>query len=212
MVRFIILRRLDFFTFIARPELPEDRTCNMKTAVLVAAVAATFPVVQSISLNHKRDAAPRVLGLSIEKRAVADPVQASHRRFRKRASTVTETLTNEATYYYANLSLGTPAQSVRLAIDTGSSDLWTNVVNSTLCTEKNGEECAASKAFNVSASSTVAYVNSDFNITYADGSGAAGNYLTDKLVFGGKTIDTFQFGVGYESTNPTGVCGVGYFY
>lgn len=37
---------------------------------------------------------------------------------------------NQATLYYANVSLGAPTQNLRLHIDTGSCDLWANVKSS----------------------------------------------------------------------------------
>jgi hypothetical protein len=42
-------------------------------------------------------------------------------------------------------------------------------------------------------------VSSDFNISYADGSGAVGYYVTDTLTIGQTTINDFQFGVGFSS-------------
>jgi hypothetical protein len=53
-------------------------------------------------------------------------------------------------------------------------------------------------------------VNSDFNISYVDGSGAAGDYARDTLHFGGKTIEELQFGIGYQSTSEQGILGIGY--
>jgi hypothetical protein len=60
------------------------------------------------------------------------------------------------------------------------------------------------------SSSTYNFVSSDFNISYVDGSGALGDYATDALQFGGTTLKNFQFGIGYESTSPEGVLGIGY--
>lgn len=45
-------------------------------------------------------------------------------------------------------------------------------------------------------------MSSDFNISYADGSGAAGDYVTDTLTIGGTTIKDFQFGIGFSSGSP----------
>ena len=54
------------------------------------------------------------------------------------------------------------------------------------------------------------YVNSGFNISYADGSGATGDYATDTISLGGATIPGLQFGIGYQSTSPESVLGIGY--
>lgn len=53
-------------------------------------------------------------------------------------------------------------------------------------------------------------MGSYFNISYVDGSGAAGDYVTDTMRFSGVNITSFQFGVGYESTSQQNVLGIGY--
>lgn len=111
--------------------------------------------------------------------------------------------------YFANATLGTPAQSFRLHIDTGSSDLWVNAANSRLCTDP-GNQCGASGIYNANDSSTYEFVNNAFNISYVDGSGAAGDYATDTFRFGGQTVRDMQFGIGYISTSPEGILGIGY--
>jgi hypothetical protein len=59
-------------------------------------------------------------------------------------------------------------------------------------------------------SSTYKFTNSDFLIRYADGSYAKGDYATDTLNFGGKSITNVPFGIGYDSTSSQGILGVGY--
>lgn len=147
------------------------------------------------------------MGLDIQRRHVADPL--AHDRLRRRKGTVSEKLDNLETLYYANGTLGTPAQSFRLHIDTGSSDLWVNWYDSSFCT-KSGDSCGSSGTYNANASSTYKYVNSAFNISYADGSGAAGDYATDTFGFGGQTITDMQFGIGYTSSSAEGILGIGY--
>lgn len=44
-------------------------------------------------------------------------------------------------------------------------------------------------------------MSSDFNITYADDTGAVGDYVTDTLKIGDSTLKDFQFGVGYSSSS-----------
>jgi hypothetical protein len=123
--------------------------------------------------------------------------------------TVIESLDNEETLYFCNVTLGTPAQNVRLSLDTGSSDLWCNTASSTLCSGK-GDNCATSGTYDANSSSTYEYISSDFNISYADGSGAAGDYVTDTISIGGATLKSFQFGIGYSSDSTEGVLGLGY--
>ena len=103
--------------------------------------------------------------------------------------------------YFCNVTLGTPTQSLRLVIDTGSSDLWCNAANSTLCSSSKNP-CNVSGSYDPNLSSTYAYTSSDFNISYADGTGATGAYVTDNLQIGGATLEHFQFGVGYSSSSP----------
>ena len=96
-----------------------------------------------------------------------------------------------------------------LHLDTGSSDLWVNTATSRLCRPRD-DPCSISGTFDANSSSTYQYKNSNFNISYADGSGATGDYGTDTLTIGGTAIKDFEFAVGYKSSSYEGVCGVGY--
>jgi hypothetical protein len=53
-------------------------------------------------------------------------------------------------------------------------------------------------------------VNNQFNISYVDGTGAAGDYVSDTLNFGGVALSNFQFGIGESSSSSQGVLGIGY--
>jgi hypothetical protein len=150
----------------------------------------------------------RVIALdTIRRRSLLPATQRD--RLRKRAGTVQATLDNEATLYFANVTLGTPGQSLRLDIDTGSSDLWTNSAQSDLC-QQNAQDCAVSGTYNANSSSSYSFVNSDFAIKYADGSYAIGDYGKDTLNIGGTSVTGVQFGIGYNSTSSQGILGVGY--
>lgn len=85
-------------------------------------------------------------------------------------------------------------------IDTGSSDLWVNTPSSQICSARQ-DYCATGGTYDPEKSSTYKRINDDFNITYADGSGAAGDYVTDNMGIGGITLKNFQFAVGYKSSS-----------
>lgn len=141
------------------------------------------------------------------RRSLLPPTQRD--RLRKRASTVQVTLDNESTLYFANVTLGTPSQALRLDIDTGSSDLWANSADSDLC-QQYATECAQSGTYSANSSSSYSIVNSEFAIKYADGSYAIGDYAKESLNIGGTTLTDVQFGIGYNSTSSQGILGVGY--
>lgn len=111
----------------------------------------------------------------------------------------------QETLYFCNVTIGTPEQNLRLILDTGSSDLWCNAANSTLCSSSR-DPCRIPGSFDPNSSSSLSYVSSDFNITYADGTGAAGDYVTDTLHIGGTTVKNFQFGIGYSSSSAGKSC------
>lgn len=130
-------------------------------------------------------------------------------RIRRRDGTVQASLDNQETLYYANVSIGTPPQQFKLHLDTGSSDLWVNARESSFCSnQENG--CSQSGTYSANASSSYSYVNSVFNITYVDGSGATGDYAKDTLSISNLTIQNFQFGIGYTSSSQQGILGIGY--
>ncbi|OJJ52563.1 hypothetical protein ASPSYDRAFT_188999 [Aspergillus sydowii CBS 593.65] len=151
---------------------------------------------------------PAVVQLNILRNDIPDPITRDQTR-RKRDKTVLQLIDNEETLYFCNVTIGTPEQNLRLILDTGSSDLWCNAANSTLCSSSR-DPCRIPGSFDPSVSSSLSYVSSDFNITYADGTGAAGDYVTDTLHIGGTTVKDFQFGIGYSSSSAEGVLGIGY--
>ncbi|CAD6591611.1 MAG: hypothetical protein ASARMPRED_005503 [Alectoria sarmentosa] len=171
------------------------------------ALAAGLLASSSAAIHlFQRDASPAVVRLGTQRKAVQNPVK---RDALRRRQTIAETLDNGETLYYANVSLGTPAQNLRLHIDTGSSDLWANVKSSEICTDR-GSPCSGGETYDANSSSTYKFVNSDFNVSYVDGSGASGDYATDTLSIGGQTLTALQFGIGYESTSADGILGIGY--
>ena len=76
-----------------------------------------------------------------------------------------------------------------------------------ICISRNSE---TSGTYDANSSSTYQYINSDFNISYVDGSGSTGDYVSDTLSFGGITLKEQQFGIGYVSSSTEGILGIGY--
>ncbi|KAK2050811.1 eukaryotic aspartyl protease [Colletotrichum somersetense] len=171
------------------------------------ALAASLLSVDGLVLKKSEGSAPKVVGLDLHRATI--PYTRNRKDMLRKRGSVQATLSNLETLYFVNGSVGTPAQPMRLHLDTGSSDLWVNTASSTLCRGQ-GSPCSVSGTYSANASSTYNYVGSWFNISYVDGSGATGDYVTDKFNIGGSTLNDFQFGVGYTSSSPQAILGVGY--
>ncbi|KAI9660293.1 MAG: hypothetical protein M1829_006495 [Trizodia sp. TS-e1964] len=175
-------------------------------AAIVAALTACLLAPGSSALHLVERSQPAAIGFDIQRKTVADPV--ARARLRRR-DPLAITLDNEQTLYFANVTLGTPAQELRLHIDTGSSDLWVNVASSTYCKQKAGP-CREAGTYNANDSSSYSYISSDFNISYVDGSGAFGDYAQETLHLGATAIPGIQIGIGYKSSSNEGILGIGY--
>ncbi|KAK3692063.1 aspartic peptidase domain-containing protein [Podospora appendiculata] len=178
----------------------------MKTTTLLALAASFLSSTHALAVQKRQDG-PRVVGLQTERRSITNPL--TRERIRRKRDTLVVGLDNEETLYFINATIGTPARSVRLHIDTGSSDLWVNTPGSQLCLEQS-DPCKFAGTYSANSSSTYEYVGSWFNISYVDGSGASGDYVSDTVTFGDQRLSRLQFGVGYSSTNSQGILGIGY--
>ena len=91
--------------------------------------------------------------------------------------------------YLATVSIGTPAQNLKLDFDTGSADLWvwsTELPSSI----KSSSSAKAHTIFDPSKSSTFKKSKgSTWQISYGDGSGASGDVGTDTLILGGLSVE-----------------------
>ncbi|KAH6890406.1 aspartic peptidase domain-containing protein [Thelonectria olida] len=182
----------------------------MKLIRFLTILASAISTTSAIALHKKNDGnEPRVIAFDLHRNKIRDPVAHDRHRRHKRSGSIDVELDNEVTLYYFNASLGTPKQDFRFHLDTGSSDLWVNSKESTLCSTASNV-CSDSGTYAANKSSTYEYVGSYFNISYTDGSGAAGDYVTDNFHVGNTTIKNLQFGIGYESTSSECVLGIGY--
>jgi hypothetical protein len=180
----------------------------MKHISTLALAASTIIGAEAINLQKRSNGPLNVVEHEIERKHVENPLMRD--RLRRRQNTISEDLDNEQTLYFANASIGTPAQYFRLHIDTGSSDLWVNVATSQQCENTQKYDCAISGTYAPNSSSTYEYVNSLFNISYVDGSGSSGDYVTDVFRIGGASLQNQQLGVGYVSSSEEGILGIGY--
>ncbi|KAK5163552.1 uncharacterized protein LTR77_010501 [Saxophila tyrrhenica] len=186
----------------------------MRTTTIAALASAYALSTSAIKLAPRREGIePRVVEHEIQRRHVPNPLQSDRdRRMRKRQSsdnTVMVPLANEETLYFMDITIGSPPQDLRMHIDTGSSDLWVNTPDSQLC-QRRGDLCDAAGTYNANSSSSYSYVNSDFNITYVDGSNSRGDYVSDTVRFNGVTLRNQIFGIGYSSDSRQGILGIGY--
>ncbi|KAF3925647.1 Barrierpepsin [Orbilia brochopaga] len=110
--------------------------------------------------------------------------------------------------FYANITLGTPGQNLRLHIDTGSSDIWVETPGSTICKEKGS--CETGGKYDNISSTSYSYVPGLFNISYVDGQFATGDYAKDTLQIGGVGVEDVQFGIGFKGTSQEGIFGIGF--
>ncbi|CAO0802691.1 unnamed protein product [Mucor circinelloides] len=82
--------------------------------------------------------------------------------------------------YYGTVKVGTPAQSLKINFDTGSSDFW---FASTLCST-----CTTHTRYNPTKSSTYVADGRAWSIQYGDGSTASGILAKDTVNLGGLII------------------------
>ncbi|KAH8885673.1 acid protease, partial [Thozetella sp. PMI_491] len=126
----------------------------------------------------------------------------------------TETAANNLTGggYYTQVTVG--GQQVPMVLDTGSSDAWVVSYKADLCTSAKlqayyGDSCAAT--YNPSKSSNYQLVTTKgFSITYLDGGGAIGDYISDDFSIGGVTVKSMQLGYATSTSRGTGILGVGF--
>lgn len=186
----------------------------MKISILLG-VGFFLQCVNGVALAPRQVKTPGVISAPVWRRANIRSVSDDHIRrahlSRRATGSVSLPLYNADSklLYFANITIGTPGQKLSLQIDTGSSDIWTETSNSQLC-QGRGDPCATTGTYDNSTSSTYKYVNSDFEIQYADGTQAAGDYAKETFQIGNAKVTGQEFGVGVEATSTEGVMGVGF--
>ncbi|KAI1100998.1 aspartic peptidase domain-containing protein [Jackrogersella minutella] len=171
--------------------------------VAVSLVASVAPVSADTTSNQ------RVVPVSFSKPTSRLPA------LHKRAGTYSQELNNNLTGggYYAQVTVGTPSQTVDLIVDTGSSDVWLLDSSSDICqsTAMQSYYGYCLPTYDPSKSSTYSVVSDDsFSIRYVDGSGAEGDYIKDNFSIGGADVKSLQMGLAENSTINSGLLGIGF--
>lgn len=116
----------------------------------------------------------------------------------------------EDAQYYGTVSIGTPAQDVRVVYDTGSSNLWASDIKPGLL--------SSHKYYDHSKSSTYVANGSTFNIRYGSGP-VSGFYSKDTIALGDISIPEYTFaevnntkglGPAFSIGHFDGICGMGW--
>ncbi|KAI9172535.1 Endothiapepsin [Paramyrothecium foliicola] len=103
----------------------------------------------------------------------------------ERRDTGSATATPEANdlEYLTPVQIGTPAQTLNLDFDTGSSDLWV------FSTETASSDVNGQSLYNPTKSSTAKKLSGySWSISYGDGSSSSGDVYTDKVSVGGLVV------------------------
>ncbi|KAG9485398.1 gastricsin-like [Eleutherodactylus coqui] len=100
------------------------------------------------------------------------------------------------TYYYGQISIGTPAQNFLVLFDTGSSNLW---VPSASC---QSAACGNHHVFNPSQSSTYTTNGQQFTMSYGSGS-VSGVFGYDTVNVQGLAINNQEFGLTYTESGSS---------
>lgn len=103
----------------------------------------------------------------------------------RRATSGTAVTTPEAydEAYLTNIQVGTPAQTLPMDFDTGSSDLWV-FSSETASKDVNGQ-----KTYNIKSSTTAQQMTgATWSISYGDGSTSSGNVYTDVVTIGNISV------------------------
>jgi hypothetical protein len=116
--------------------------------------------------------------------------------------------------YYVQVKVGTPAQTLTMLLDTGSSDAWVLGHDADLCTNRDLQDLygmPCTDTYDPSKSSSNKMVKPDgFRITYLDGRKASGDYISDDFTIGGTTVKSLQMAYVTKAVRGTGILGLGF--
>ncbi len=179
----------------------------VSAVLLPAVVAAASPKVVSMPCGRSQNAVGKIRKAQLTNK----------HHFHKRQKDSTNALSwVQGNGYYINITVGTPAQSSAVYLDTGSSDLWlpSTASTSNFCVSAT-YGCGGLGGFDYTKSSTFRILNlgGDFGIQYGDGTQIEGTYFADVLGFQGLSVTNQTMALaraGQEMYPIDGIMGIGY--
>lgn len=113
--------------------------------------------------------------------------------------------------YLAELQIGSNHETIKVAVDTGSSDLWV-MQQDVNCTANRPSTCTNLGSFDHHYSNTFKQNKTapGFQINYVDGSKAIGIWGHDEVMVGNQLIEDLSFAVVNETSSTIGILGIGY--
>lgn len=115
--------------------------------------------------------------------------------------------------HVAQLYVGTPPQPILMTFDTGTSDTWIRLFNSTDCKLSTDEPCRRSEKLFLDSenSSSFKSLGAGFSMIYGSGS-VNGTWATETFMIGNVNISNYQFGaedISEDLAMPYGIVGLG---
>lgn len=98
--------------------------------------------------------------------------------------------------YQADVQIGTPPQTFKILMDSGSADFW---VGAEGCVSVDGGGCGNKTFLGAQGSSSFADTGDNFQVTYGTGA-VAGSKITDNVVLAGLKLNKLEFGVAEQET------------
>ncbi|CAI4211005.1 unnamed protein product [Parascedosporium putredinis] len=175
------------------------------------ALGATLPTTRTLATSNEDASIPKgMLAFPMKREPHDETVE--RRRVRRAEDTDTQIYNYSSVAYMIELDLGTPAQTVKVIVDTGSSELWVNPDCDTASSLPQQSECLANDYFNVEKSSTIVVSNRGKTLRYGLGD-ATIRYVTDNVGLPGSDVEleTVRFGVAQRTDQMShGILGLSF--